>query len=383
LSVFLISKRLITRKTRKFVVLASSITIRKAFPWDLNVDLILTSISGANEGCCIVISAGECVSFGRSNSAQHVFAEDRTMSNVHFEIEHLGKASVLRDKGSTNGTWLNSKRIAEELLKSGDKILAGLTTFEVRFRQRTMQSNLTKQSDLESTLDQLSSIESNEVVPKANAPLPAVGDSSLVSGSNVTDEILHQLPEFCMLRKRLSVTAEAGIPIIVDSVCREWSVYAVVHLLKIRQRVPAGDFISLWSFHGSQMGRFGPVALPWSEFKKTMTELLPRLIEADAIVFFAGRSAEEVANWLKKTSSAALTGFSEYKGLLPIAWPSSLVTMLDVKRASGCKQLFDSSIAAAIFASPWDEQTIVTACTQEFANSLSRFSFNSVSRFFD
>jgi hypothetical protein len=53
------------------------------------------------------------------------------------------------------------------------------------------------------------------------------------------------------------------------------------------------------------------------------------------------------------------------------------------KRVSGCQQLFDSSIAAAMFASPWDEQTVLTACTQEFADSLSKFSFNSTSRFFD
>jgi hypothetical protein len=97
------------------------------------VELRLTAITGAYEGTVIVVPPGDCVSFGRTNASQRSFPQDTHMSSQHFEVENFGDRAEVRDRGSTNGTWLNSHRIVKEPLKSGDQLRAGITVFAIDF----------------------------------------------------------------------------------------------------------------------------------------------------------------------------------------------------------------------------------------------------------
>ena len=54
---------------------------------------------------------------------------DIKVSGVHAEIVFDGDLPVIRDLGSTNGTFLDGKKITEVVLSVGDRILVGGTEF--------------------------------------------------------------------------------------------------------------------------------------------------------------------------------------------------------------------------------------------------------------
>ncbi len=58
----------------------------------------------------------------------------RDVSRRHCEIGPGEKRSelVVRDLGSSNGTYVNDKRVAETMLKPGDRLTVGPVTFVVR-----------------------------------------------------------------------------------------------------------------------------------------------------------------------------------------------------------------------------------------------------------
>ena len=75
------------------------------------------------------IRAGEIsaeIEIGRSSSCGwRVPHEDNLISSAHAVLAREGRVVVLRDKGSTNGTWFQGKRIKERKLKAGDCITLG------------------------------------------------------------------------------------------------------------------------------------------------------------------------------------------------------------------------------------------------------------------
>lgn len=65
---------------------------------------------------------------GRAGDAQ-VTVMDRWVSRHHCRIERAGETVVVRDLGSSHGTFVNGHRVDETELKSGDQIGVGLTSF--------------------------------------------------------------------------------------------------------------------------------------------------------------------------------------------------------------------------------------------------------------
>lgn len=68
---------------------------------------------------------------GRSDSAHLYLPEDRFFSRHHCLLEIAPPRCFLRDLGSTNGTFVNGKRVSEAHLHSGDRIQGGQTVLEV------------------------------------------------------------------------------------------------------------------------------------------------------------------------------------------------------------------------------------------------------------
>ncbi|NUQ50905.1 MAG: FHA domain-containing protein, partial [Phycisphaerae bacterium] len=56
----------------------------------------------------------------------------RDVSRRHCEIEVAGGRVLVRDLGSSNGTFLNGKRITEAQLNPGDRLTIGPVTFVVQ-----------------------------------------------------------------------------------------------------------------------------------------------------------------------------------------------------------------------------------------------------------
>jgi len=76
------------------------------------------------------------VSIGRSKKKSRVIIEnDKHVSGLHCEVFSEGGKIMIRDAGSTNGTWVNGEEIhAERELHSGDILKLGIREFEVRVR---------------------------------------------------------------------------------------------------------------------------------------------------------------------------------------------------------------------------------------------------------
>jgi pSer/pThr/pTyr-binding forkhead associated (FHA) protein len=69
---------------------------------------------------------------GRSPKS-HIVLEDSYVSQVHARMYPRGGSVVIEDMGSTNGTYLNRKRISSPTeLKRGDKVKIGKTEMELR-----------------------------------------------------------------------------------------------------------------------------------------------------------------------------------------------------------------------------------------------------------
>lgn len=85
-------------------------------------------------GKVIALKTGESVTVGRAGGqAQFVVAQDTSMSRVHFAVECTRQGSRVADRGSSNGTYLNGRKIQDAaLLTTGDEIKAGQTVFAVK-----------------------------------------------------------------------------------------------------------------------------------------------------------------------------------------------------------------------------------------------------------
>ena len=65
---------------------------------------------------------------------------DRLVSRRHLMIEASGGRYLVKDLGSTNGTFLNGSPVSMEFLKHGDHIQVGSTL--IRFRIRNMDNDI-------------------------------------------------------------------------------------------------------------------------------------------------------------------------------------------------------------------------------------------------
>lgn len=77
-----------------------------------------------------VFTVNQKVSLGRDANCDISIPVEH-LSRHHAEVEVKGGKLLVRDLDSSNGTYLNGKRITESYAKSGDKIKLDVITFEV------------------------------------------------------------------------------------------------------------------------------------------------------------------------------------------------------------------------------------------------------------
>ncbi|MFL5318034.1 MAG: sigma 54-interacting transcriptional regulator [Myxococcaceae bacterium] len=75
-----------------------------------------------------VVSDKERIRVGGASSNDLVLTEDRTASRHHFEIQYTERGYLLVDLNSTNGTFLDGRRIERAYLASGSQVRAGQST---------------------------------------------------------------------------------------------------------------------------------------------------------------------------------------------------------------------------------------------------------------
>lgn len=67
---------------------------------------------------------------GRSSACQLVLADD-TVSRRHAELRVEEDCWVLRDLGSSNGTWVNGRRVIEAEVRPGDVVQLGASALRL------------------------------------------------------------------------------------------------------------------------------------------------------------------------------------------------------------------------------------------------------------
>jgi pSer/pThr/pTyr-binding forkhead associated (FHA) protein len=83
-----------------------------------------------------------------SGSGCDILIKDRTVSRRHAILKRFGSDWAIEDLGSTNGTWVNGRRVAGVSLTTGDHIALGSARF---FFNDGRTSSATERRDLSST----------------------------------------------------------------------------------------------------------------------------------------------------------------------------------------------------------------------------------------
>ena len=111
----------------------------------------LKVIAGPYKGRIFNFTQHDSFLIGRTPEAHLCLPDDRFFSRNHCLLEINPPHSFVRDLGSTNGTFVNGKRVREAYLQNGDRIQGGETILVVEVRA-TIANNLaeTTQDALES-----------------------------------------------------------------------------------------------------------------------------------------------------------------------------------------------------------------------------------------
>jgi two-component system, cell cycle response regulator len=89
---------------------------------------VFTVTSGVDAGRVLSVPKGAIVSFGRSPECTYPF-DDPSLSREHANVVRVANDYVLKDGGSTNGTFINDTRATSAVhLRDGDRIQLGLHT---------------------------------------------------------------------------------------------------------------------------------------------------------------------------------------------------------------------------------------------------------------
>lgn len=81
----------------------------------------------------------EAITVGKSRSCDVVLPDD-SVSRVHAEIRREGESYRLRDRGSTNGSFVGGARVTDAYLKPGDVL--GVGKVQLRFMPRDARTEL-------------------------------------------------------------------------------------------------------------------------------------------------------------------------------------------------------------------------------------------------
>ena len=87
---------------------------------------------GNNSGCRFKLNSG-FMTIGRSPQADISIDDDR-ISRIHCVIERMGDTIRIEDKGSTNGTYINARKVRRSPLQLGVPIQLGHSIMKIEYK---------------------------------------------------------------------------------------------------------------------------------------------------------------------------------------------------------------------------------------------------------
>lgn len=110
-------------------------------------EMLITVVRGPYKGREFVFTT-DVVTLGKAPQ-NDIPLPDETVSRQHMEIQRDAKGYLLRDLGSTNGTFLDGAEIREAFLRNGSQVTVGETRFRFRAVQRRVRTEPFHQDNLD------------------------------------------------------------------------------------------------------------------------------------------------------------------------------------------------------------------------------------------
>ncbi|MBN1355877.1 FHA domain-containing protein [bacterium] len=117
--------------------ITTTIAARLDLPRKTTSEAVLSILDGPDLGLEFVMDTSKIV-IGRRGV--DINLNDRLVSRRHVSIEASGGRYLLKDLGSTNGTFLNGSPVSMEFLRHGDEIQIGSTL--IRFRIKSIEADI-------------------------------------------------------------------------------------------------------------------------------------------------------------------------------------------------------------------------------------------------
>jgi hypothetical protein len=351
------------------------------------------------------------------------------------------RVTFKQDEDATNPTTINGVRYKERDLKSGDRLEAGKTKFDIKFVGQTpeadsaalddvgqteMQSgpawpaDLTpppdvRPSPLESWFSR-SSADAKQASPDTSAsefeifpqpktapakesdssdasPRPIISpiDSSLFDSfadsgkQQVFEKRPNSIREFCSLALRTEERASAGFHLLLDALSQRWVVCLAMHFTKAGVS-PPDELLEkqLFTMHLDWFpDATGPIVQSWEAVARepALRSLVPRLCDSDAcMAFFSQTSEDELRSRIQGMLRVGLNNFSAEDGFLPVLWPAYFATLVDCSGFQAVDTLFDGVISGAYFRCPSSHKRLIAVADSELANVLEEREFTRVDR---
>ncbi len=172
---------------------------------------------------------------------------DPTISRRHAELLATSSSVVVRDLGSSNGTFVGGERVTEVKLHPNDGIIFGKVTFEIRGQAELLVDDAT--AEIRSRAARAGTTIMRQVpVPGAEE---ALASALLASGATRTDETATILSQHERDRRRLSLLVE-----ISKALTRSTSEEALLErMLDFAFRVVDIEYAAIQLFDGATLSR--------------------------------------------------------------------------------------------------------------------------------
>jgi hypothetical protein len=319
----------------------------------------------------MLVPPGEVRTIGRT-IASDVVVEDNFMSGIHFELHNFGSYIELRDRNSTNKTFVDHSAQVRCNVTPGAIIRAGKTHFSLQWEtlpktgielpdsealKKTYNSQVEDGDNFDSPIGSglstmpVATPSQDSSVQNGQFPVP-----SHSSDSSRSSAPLDASPKFYPSRlvHHLETASEFDTCSMIDWLSERYHLRAIVHFRKIG--LPTPNHLQMESVFPflSESWRHLPVMMDAKEWKREELRLVTdSLAQSDGLmlVLVNETAAASADSALQRLCSFKVHGLSESNGFLGWCWPSQFQLISNKLSESCLSDFFGDAIQAIVFPS--------------------------------